>query len=46
MLGWKPHSSQPKPMQRGSASTSLKDLYKLDEIVKEVKTVDTGNDKK
>ncbi|XP_045468026.1 arginine-hydroxylase NDUFAF5, mitochondrial [Harmonia axyridis] len=45
MLGWKPHSSQPKPMQRGTANTSLKDLYKLDEIIKEVKTVD-HDDKK
>ncbi|XP_044756328.1 arginine-hydroxylase NDUFAF5, mitochondrial [Coccinella septempunctata] len=45
MLGWKPHSSQPKPMQRGTANTSLKDLYKLDEIIKEVKTV-KDDDKK
>ncbi|XP_066254051.1 arginine-hydroxylase NDUFAF5, mitochondrial [Euwallacea similis] len=39
MLGWKPHPKQPKPIQRGSGEVSLKDLYKLDEIIKEVKTI-------
>lgn len=38
MLGWKPHPNQPKPIERGSGEVSLKDLYRLDEIVKEVKT--------
>lgn len=26
LVGWKPHESQPKPMKRGSANASLKDL--------------------
>ncbi|KAF8842681.1 S-adenosyl-L-methionine-dependent methyltransferase [Paxillus ammoniavirescens] len=26
MIGWKPSSSQPKPLERGSAKTSLKDV--------------------
>ncbi|ENN76123.1 arginine-hydroxylase NDUFAF5, mitochondrial [Dendroctonus ponderosae] len=39
MLGWKPHPKQPQPIQRGSGEVSLKDLHKLDEIVKEVKTI-------
>ncbi|XP_017772593.1 PREDICTED: NADH dehydrogenase [ubiquinone] 1 alpha subcomplex assembly factor 5 [Nicrophorus vespilloides] len=42
MLGWKPHPKQPKPIERGTGEVSLKDLYKLDEIIKEVKT--TKND--
>ncbi|KAJ8962276.1 hypothetical protein NQ318_018255 [Aromia moschata] len=43
MLGWKPHPKQPKPIERGSGEVSLKDLYKLDEIIKEVKTVKTDD---
>ncbi|CAG9765292.1 unnamed protein product [Ceutorhynchus assimilis] len=39
MLGWKPHPKQPKPLQRGSGEVSLKDLNKLDEIVREVRTI-------
>lgn len=39
MLGWKPHPKQPKPLQRGTGEVSLKDLYKLDEIIKEVKVI-------
>lgn len=39
MLGWKPHPKQPKPIKRGTGEVSLKDLYKLDEIIREVKTV-------
>ncbi|XP_030753976.1 arginine-hydroxylase NDUFAF5, mitochondrial [Sitophilus oryzae] len=39
MLGWKPHPKQPKPIERGTGEVSLKDLYKLDEIIKEIKTV-------
>jgi len=35
-LGWKPDPSQPKPLERGSGEISIKDLYRLDEIVKEV----------
>ncbi|GLV31468.1 uncharacterized protein CBL_07230 [Carabus blaptoides fortunei] len=46
MLGWKPHSSQPKPLERGVGDVSLKDLYRIDEIVKEIKTVKTEDDKK
>lgn len=39
MLGWKPHSAQPKPLERGTGEVSLKDLYRIDEIVKEIKTI-------
>ncbi|XP_023022704.1 arginine-hydroxylase NDUFAF5, mitochondrial [Leptinotarsa decemlineata] len=39
MLGWKPHPQQPKPMERGTGDVSLKDLYKLGEIIKEIKKV-------
>lgn len=46
MLGWKPHPKQPKPLQRGSGEVSLKDLYKLDEIIKEVKKIKTDDDQK
>ncbi|CAB3375222.1 Hypothetical predicted protein [Cloeon dipterum] len=35
-LGWKPDPSQPKPLERGSGEVSIKDLYRLDEIVKEI----------
>ncbi|KAI1295670.1 Arginine-hydroxylase NDUFAF5, mitochondrial [Halotydeus destructor] len=33
-IGWKPHDSQPKPMDRGSANFSLKDIKDLDKILK------------
>lgn len=45
MLGWKPHPHQPKPIERGTGEVSLKDLYKLGEIIKEVKKVKTDDDK-
>lgn len=32
-IGWKPDPSQPQPLPRGSADMSLKDLYKLNDIV-------------
>nr|CAG4650311.1 EOG090X09JT [Sida crystallina] len=35
MIGWKPDPSQPKALERGSGNVSLKDIYRLDEIVKE-----------
>lgn len=41
MLGWKPHSSHPKPLDRGTGEVSLKDLYRIEDIVKEIKTVKT-----
>ena len=28
MIGWAPHKDQPKPMRRGSAKFSMKDLEK------------------
>ncbi|XP_014770023.1 arginine-hydroxylase NDUFAF5, mitochondrial [Octopus bimaculoides] len=34
-IGWKPDPSQPKPAARGSATVSLKDLSKLDQLTKE-----------
>uniref|UniRef100_A0A1B6C9K2 Arginine-hydroxylase NDUFAF5, mitochondrial n=1 Tax=Clastoptera arizonana TaxID=38151 RepID=A0A1B6C9K2_9HEMI len=39
MLGWKPDPSQPKPLARGSGEVSLKDLYRLDEVIKKTGTV-------
>ncbi|CAH1986683.1 unnamed protein product [Acanthoscelides obtectus] len=46
MLGWKPHPKQPKPIERGTGEVSLKDLYKIDEIIKEVKKIKTDDEKK
>lgn len=46
MLGWKPHPKQPKPLQRGTGEVSLKDIHKLDDIIKEVKKTKTENDQK
>lgn len=39
MLGWKPDQSQPKPLERGTGEVSLKDLYKLDQIIRDRKKV-------
>lgn len=33
-IGWKPDSSQPKPMPRGSSNISFKDLHVVDSIIK------------
>lgn len=46
MLGWKPDESQPKPLARGSATLSLKDLHRLDEIIGETKTIRLDDDDK
>lgn len=46
MLGWKPDKSQPKPLKRGTGEVSLKDLYKLDEIIKSSKKIKLGDDDK
>lgn len=35
LIGWKPDPSQPKPLPRGSGEVSLKDLHKIDDIVKD-----------
>lgn len=45
LLGWKPDPSQPKPLKRGTGQISLKDLYKLDEIIKETKKINIDEDK-
>jgi NADH dehydrogenase [ubiquinone] 1 alpha subcomplex assembly factor 5 len=37
MLGWKPDASQPKPLPRGSGEMSLRDLYRLDEVISKTK---------
>nr|CAG4649500.1 EOG090X09JT [Scapholeberis mucronata]SVE93739.1 EOG090X09JT [Scapholeberis mucronata] len=34
LIGWKPDPSQPKPLDRGTGNISLKDIYRLDEVVK------------
>lgn len=39
MLGWKTDVSQPKPLERGTGEVSLKDLYRLDEIIKSTKKI-------
>lgn len=44
-LGWKPDPSQPKPLERGSGEISIKDLYRLDEIVKKVHKNENDKDK-
>ena len=44
LLGWKPDPLQPKPLERGTGQVSLKDLYRLDEIIKETKKVKTDED--
>lgn len=43
MLGWKPDASQPKPLERGTGEVSLKDLHRLDQIIKETKKVKLGD---
>ncbi|XP_017759748.1 PREDICTED: NADH dehydrogenase [ubiquinone] 1 alpha subcomplex assembly factor 5 [Eufriesea mexicana] len=45
LLGWKPDASQPKPLKRGSGQVSLKDLHKLDEIIKDTKKIKIDEDK-
>jgi NADH dehydrogenase [ubiquinone] 1 alpha subcomplex assembly factor 5 len=35
MIGWKPDPSQPKPLERGTGNVSMRDIYRLDEAVKE-----------
>ncbi len=32
MIGWKPHADQPKPLKRGSAKHSLKDINDLNKL--------------
>ncbi|KAK2576681.1 hypothetical protein KPH14_005342 [Odynerus spinipes] len=44
MLGWKPHPSQPKPLERGSGQISLKDLHNLDKIIKDSTKVKVDKD--
>ena len=34
-IGWKPDASQPRPLNPQKSDISLKDLYKLDEIVQQ-----------
>ena len=44
-IGWKPSPHQPKPLEPQKSEVSLKDIYKLDEVVNKFKT-DSENDKK
>lgn len=46
MLGWKPDTSQPKPLERGTGQVSLKDLYRLDKIIKDSKKIKLEDDDK
>lgn len=34
-IGWKPDKSQPKPLDPQKSEVSLKDLYKLDEVLEQ-----------
>ncbi|XP_071440815.1 arginine-hydroxylase NDUFAF5, mitochondrial [Hetaerina americana] len=45
-IGWKPDKSQPKPLQRGTGQISLKDLHRIDEIVKEKSGIPLHDDEK
>ncbi|XP_026322615.1 arginine-hydroxylase NDUFAF5, mitochondrial [Hyposmocoma kahamanoa] len=47
-LGWKPDPSQQKPMERGTGEIHLKDLHRIDEIIREKKrqTEETGKEEK
>ncbi|KAG7212281.1 hypothetical protein KM043_012608 [Ampulex compressa] len=45
MLGWKPDPTQPKPLERGTGEVSFKNLYKLDEIMRDSKKVKIDEDK-
>ncbi|XP_046421381.1 arginine-hydroxylase NDUFAF5, mitochondrial [Neodiprion pinetum] len=46
MLGWKPDVSQPKPLNRGTGEVSLKNLHRLDQIIKETKKVKLSDEDK
>lgn len=46
LVAWKPDPSQPKPLERGTGEVSLKDLYRLDEIIKETEKVRIDDDNK
>lgn len=46
MLGWKPDASQPKPLKRGTGEVSLKDLYRLNKIIKDSKKIKLDDDDK
>ncbi|XP_026278257.1 arginine-hydroxylase NDUFAF5, mitochondrial isoform X2 [Frankliniella occidentalis] len=43
LLGWKPDPSQPKPKARGTGQVSLKDIHKLDEIMKKHGEIEIGD---
>jgi len=43
-IGWKPDSSQPKALKPQKSDVSLKDLYKLDEIVEQRGLTDISDD--
>ncbi|VDP76421.1 unnamed protein product [Echinostoma caproni] len=45
-IGWKPDPSQPKPLPRGSAKYSLKDIGKIDQIAKEFEAEMAASGKK
>lgn len=46
LIAWKPDPSQPKPIPRGSGEVSMKDLHKLEEIIKQKGFVDLDGKKK
>lgn len=44
-IGWKPDASQPKPAERGSADISLKELYKLGDVIGETTKIPLDEEK-
>ncbi|XP_072948593.1 arginine-hydroxylase NDUFAF5, mitochondrial [Epargyreus clarus] len=45
-LGWKPDPTQPKPMARGTGEMSLKDLHRIDEVIKDTKKIELSDEDK
>ena len=44
-IGWKPHPNQPKALDPQTSEVSLKDLYRLDEVLKDSNETDKDNKK-
>jgi NADH dehydrogenase [ubiquinone] 1 alpha subcomplex assembly factor 5 len=45
MIGWKPDESQPKAIKPGTGEISLKDIYRIDKIIKERTKINSINKK-
>jgi hypothetical protein len=44
MIGWSPHRSQPKPLQRGSPAIKLNEIDNLSNIQEKKKTIEEGKE--